>query len=539
MRKKILCMVLVVVMLMTTGCNTEKTETVENPTTLEQPSPMENPTPLEQPSPIENPTPSQNSTPTEEVEKEKMENIILQAEDAILHGKTVISTGRDDYTGTGYVTGFYEEEDGATFTVTVNQEGAFDLIFNANSNGDYKEMFVYVDGEKRGGIDMQNNGFKDSSLKKTWLKEGTHEITLKNGWGYIDLDALTVRQVDPVRDSVYSDVFAELANPNATQETKNLYNYLLSIYGEKTLLGQHPDKNGMFSSDMQAIKKETGKLPAFMELDFMDYSNSRKEHGDPGNTLVDQAIKFAEQGGIVGASWHWNAPSKYLYNTAEKPWFSGFYQDTSFIDIEKIMLGEDEEGYNLLLEDIDTVAAEIKKLQEKNIPLIFRPLHEGNGGWFWWGSKGAVAYKELYRMLYDRLTNYHGLNNIIWVWNCNDVEWYPGDNCVDIISVDTSAGAFQYSTQAHQFLKLYAAAGRRKMIAMSECGTMIDPERMVEENVHWLYYSCWVGTNSNTSSIINEYLELNTEKEMLHKIVESDVIVTLDKLPDWINGSFE
>ena len=68
------------------------------------------------------------------------------------------------------------------------------------------------------------------------------------------------------------------------------------------------------------------------------------------------------------------------------------------------------------------------------------------------------------------------------------------------------------------------------MIAISECAPMIDPDLMALENIHWLYYSCWVGSNSDNSSEAPKFQEFNTEKSMLRKIYNSEGIVTLKNL---------
>ena len=54
------------------------------------------------------------------------------------------------------------------------------------------------------------------------------------------------------------------------------------------------------------------------------------------------------------------------------------------------------------------------------MPVLWRPYHEMNGDWFWWGKKtGPSGHRALWRMMYDRFVNYHGLNNLLWVWNAN------------------------------------------------------------------------------------------------------------------------
>lgn len=116
------------------------------------------------------------------------------------------------------------------------------------------------------------------------------------------------------------------------------------------------------------------------------------------------------------------------------------------------MDGEDKEGYDLLMADIDAIAEQLLILKEAKVPVLFRPLHEASGGWFWWGASGPEAYKELYRLLYDRLTNEYGLDNLIWVWNGQDAEWYPGDEYVDIIGEDIYPGERVYQSQIASYL---------------------------------------------------------------------------------------
>jgi mannan endo-1,4-beta-mannosidase len=93
-------------------------------------------------------------------------------------------------------------------------------------------------------------------------------------------------------------------------------------------------------------------------------------------------------------------------------------------------------NYTLILRDIDAIAVQLKRLQSAHIPVLFRPLHEAEGGWFWWGAQGPEPSKKLWVLLYNRLTNYHKLNNLIWVWNSIAESWYPGDSIVDILSAD-------------------------------------------------------------------------------------------------------
>jgi mannan endo-1,4-beta-mannosidase len=220
-------------------------------------------------------------------------------------------------------------------------------------------------------------------------------------------------------------------NPNADADAVKLYDYLKSIYGKKILSGQQ----GL--SWANYVAEQTGKTPALLSIDLMDYSPSRVEHGTVG-TSIEDGISHASKGGIISVLWHWNAPTG-LYDTEENPWWSGFYTRATDFNVATALADTTNANYTLIIRDIDAIAVQLKRLQSANIPVLFRPLHEAEGAWFWWGAQGAEPAKKLYALLYDRLTNHHGLNNLLWVWNSIAEAWYPGDDTVDILSADVYA----------------------------------------------------------------------------------------------------
>ena len=169
----------------------------------------------------------------------------------------------------------------------------------------------------------------------------------------------------------------------------------------------------------------------------VDYTQSRTSRG-ASSTDVDKAIAFAAKGGIVTFVWHWGSPVG-LYDNSTQRWWSGFYTAATDFNIATALADTTNANYTLLINDIDTIAVQLKKLQAANVPVLFRPLHEAEGGWFWWGAKGPEPAKKLYRIVYDRLTNYHKINNLLWVWNSVAASWYPGNDVVDIVSADTYA----------------------------------------------------------------------------------------------------
>jgi len=138
------------------------------------------------------------------------------------------------------------------------------------------------------------------------------------------------------------------------------------------------------------------------------------------------------------------------------------------------------------------------------VPVLWRPLHEAGGTWFWWGAKGPVACKQMYQIMYDRLTNYHGLNNLIWVWSTPETEWYPGNDSVDIIGYDSYPGAYNYDSQKSAFDRLYTLTNGNKLIAMSENGPIPNPDDCLTYDAPWSYFMSWSSlvTDQNTNQHI-------------------------------------
>jgi len=454
--------------------------------------------------------------------------IEYEAEDGVLLGGTVISNQKEGYSGTGYVEGFTDDGDGIIFKIEIPEEGFYDLNFvSASNGGDYKENYVLVDGENIGNTVVQSAEFTDSVVERVYLKSGEHEVLVSKYWGWILLDELKIKKSDDIDPSLY-EVNKKLCNPNASENAQRLYSYLCDMYGSYIISGQFSD--GMLGLENTAIYNVTGEYPAILGLDFIDYSTSRVEHGAT-SFATESAINYWNSGGIVTITWHWNAPEKYL--TGE--WYSGFYTDYTNIDLTKILSGEDQEGYDLLMDDIDAIAKQLQILKDAGVPVLWRPLHEASGGWFWWGSAGPEEYKELYRILYDRLTNKYELNNLIWVWNGQDKEWYPGDEYVDIIGWDVYPGEQVYSAQTATFLEAASISDGHKMIVMSENGCLFNPDLAFRDGATWGYFCTWSGEFVLETEGYNTYGGRYTDESMLRKVYQDERVITRDELPDLKN----
>ncbi len=453
---------------------------------------------------------------------------VYEAEDAALSGASSIQNDAGASGGRA-VGNFAEDNDNVTFTIEVPAAGSYCLTLTARGLGGDKYNEVLVDGDTAGGFDSKGDAYTDAALRRVMLTAGRHTVSIRKSWGWILLDKLTVTEDEAISSKVY-EVSPELINPNADANTKALFRYLCESYGTYTLSGQVCN-DGLNGPEFKAIYEATGKYPAICGLDMMDYCPSRVARGARSNA-VDTALDFHRNGGIVTFCWHWNAPDKYM-KPGDTPegnprWWGGFNTSNTDFDIAAVMDGRDPEGKALIDADIAEIAKQLNILRDAGVPVLWRPLHEASGGWFWWGAKGADAYKKLWYYLYDQLTNVYGCTNLIWVWNGQAADWYPGDAYVDIIGEDIYAGEHSYGAQNAKFSELLEYSGTNKIIALTENGTVFDIDNVVAANSRWMWFGTWCGGFVEQNG---QYSEAYTERSIMNKTYNSEHVITLDELP--------
>lgn len=326
------------------------------------------------------------------------------------------------------------------------------------------------------------------------------------------------------------EVSPELINSNASEGARRLMSYLCSIYGRRMLTGQ---QIGVGSTpEFDILHEVTGKYPAVGGFDFMNYSPSRVERGAECQD-TDLAMDWWGRGGVVTFCWHWNAPKDLVDLPPDRTWGSGFYTKATTFDIQHAMSNPDSEDYRLIIRDIDAICKELKRLEDAEIPVLWRPLHEASGGWFWWGAKGPEPYIALWKLMYERMTNHHGLNNLIWVWNGQHKDWYPGDSWVDIIGEDIYPPASDYSSQSERFHTAESYTNARKIIALTENGVVPDPDLMLQDECPWAWNCTWYGEFVYTKKGDERvYSEQYTDEQQLNKTYAHPFTITLDELPD-------
>lgn len=470
------------------------------------------------------------------VEK-KEHNSLVEAETAELNAGVVLKTDKAGYSGEGYV----DISDNKAFSVTVDIPASqYYKITVRHCAGSHKENPLIFNGLKAMDIVSENGDWVETTVNGIFLEKGSNKITLGDGWSWFSLDSIRIENGEPISDSIYDGIDDTLCNPYADLKTQNIYQYLKAVYGKRVLAGQCTDYGNNTETD--ALYLGLGKYPAVRTFDFI-YDSMSFCDGSPKAKDVDLAIQWSNDGGLVVYDWHWYAP----YDRC------AFYTDDTAFSLANAVTDEDiamadtaalvemynsgrisAEAYNIML-DIDNISALMQRMEDAGVTVMWRPLHEASGGWFWWGASGADAYKWLWKLMYHRMTDYHQLDNLIWVWNAQDPDWYPGDEYCDISATDIYNQAYDYGTSPDLLADMSGWSGsEKKLVTMSECATMPDPELIVRDNAYWLWFAVWNWdfiVKNGTTELSDAY----TSFDMMKKVYNSDVIITRDELPDF-NG---
>jgi hypothetical protein len=298
-----------------------------------------------------------------------------------------------------------------------------------------------------------------------------------------------------------------LSNSSASPAAQKLYTYLWSQYGRKTLTGQQeqgsaqPNPNG----ELDYLQRVTGKLPAILGLDYIDPRDN--------DAVNDRATAWARSGGIVTLCWHWGAPDI----------GTGYENSKKDFDVAAALKPGTPQNV-AMMRDMTEVARLLKVLQDRGVPVLWRPFHEFSGDWFWWGKHGPDAFKALWALMYDQFTRVHGLNNLIWVlgWAGQNVDpaWYPGRGTVDVAGADIYAN--DHGNLAAMFAQVKAIVGDTLPICLHENGPVPDPA-LLGPNADWLWFMTWhtrwlTGADQNTP-------------DQLRRDFASKRYVTKDELP--------
>ena len=473
----------------------------------------------------------------------------VEAETGTLTGTGGVKTDVSGFSGDGYM---YLEDNGDVLDipVTVETAGMYTLtVCYQNNFGSDKIQNIVVNGVDQGQMSFPENAkWSELTFGNIKLDAGENTVTIKGSWGWTNFDYIMLEEASLAKIEAKQTATCD---PDAIDNAKKLMTYLASVYGEHILSGQQEIYQygpHDLEYEFEYIKEKTGKLPAIRGFDYGNFTCPA--FGSPDGS-TDRIIKWAEQGGIATASWHLNVPTDFAsYEIGSRiAWDQTTYtQKTDFSPSKAATEGTKENQY--YTQALDTLADEFLILQEKGIPVLWRPLHEAEGGggengsWFWWGREGSKAYRELYIYTYKYLTEKKGCHNLIWEFNSynysNSENWYPGDAYVDIIGYDkynctdwsTGSAVLKHNDSAisSTFYGLMEKYNSAKMIAMTECDSFSTVENLTAEKAGWLYFMPWYDGGSDDINFLSNPV-FNTEKDLID-MYTSDYCITLDELPN-------
>lgn len=313
------------------------------------------------------------------------------------------------------------------------------------------------------------------------------------------------------------------ADPKATKETRALLEYLHTTAGKQIITGQHTQT--IPCEEIEYIRRTTGKEPKLRGFELLAYSpNINYEDASPeclkeveeNKGTVETALQWAKKQrddgteGILTFTFHWFSP----LGGRDKSFYT---EHTDFNALEVLREGTPERA--AFYHDMDVIAEILQRFQEEKIPILWRPFHESNGTWFWWGGKGPGVARELYRLMFEYYTGEKHLHNLLWVWNSDVAGAYPGDSYVDVVSVDIYLPEYRATDYAENYRKLIEATSNEKVATLAEIGYLPDAGLLQKSRIPWAYYMTW----SKEFCIGEKY----NSAENLKKMYDSEYAVTL------------
>ncbi|MCS7253824.1 MAG: glycosyl hydrolase [Armatimonadota bacterium] len=298
----------------------------------------------------------------------------------------------------------------------------------------------------------------------------------------------------------------EPVNPNLSLAAREVFSYLKQIYGKQVLSGYNvyphtPD-------DFQ----QTGRHGAVWGRDLRWLGNPHE--------VVQHAIRY---GYILTIHWHWFFDGDSAWKRERK----------KPVDVGRVVTPGTSE-YQQLMKELAEAADKLEVLKNANVPVLWRPLHEIDGGWFWWTDTNQPENTaELWRIMFNYFTNKRQLNNLIWVYSTGvgdrkkkPVEYrrrfYPGSNYVDIIGIDIYGVDVRGDDERYlDYFKMMSEIDPNKMIALTECDDIPNPDKIRGKYTPvWLYALPWWGCPHPRRTV-----------EWANFTMSHDLVITLEELP--------
>lgn len=529
-----------------------------------------------QPDTVSNDTAQYTETNFEAIEVPYVEyKKTYQAETGTLSGdKASVLKERADFRGDGYVSGADKGSWSLSFDLPESQ---FYNITAQVASDKAVNCRLFINGSEVWIFRASGSGqFEEKKLENIWLQEGINEITVQSTDDAVDIDFITIQSNEEI-SSLNPDLSAAaLSNPKASYQAKALYSILCSNYGRQVITAQHDSEGD--SATTELVKKITDKYPAIRFSEIGGYTRKNTKE-------ISQAKKYAASGGLIGYDWYWLDPmGSDTFEIADcnfditkakpemvapEPEQNAETDDTSSLNedqqsagsqaaelasqsvtAEKVLKISVEEMANwsedeakaafdngditkecyALIKDIDTVSAKLAVLKKEKVPVLWRPLPVASNGLYWWGLD-KESYIWLWQLMYTRMTQYHKLNNLVWVWSAQNADWYVGDEYCDVLAADIYTDGNR-DAQINTLLFLNNIC-KTKPLAMSECGNLPAMESILQEKAFWSFTALWGEPyfSAETGIAIDDSETAAALEARFKEYYNNNYTITLEELP--------
>ncbi|MBW3127726.1 glycosyl hydrolase [Hymenobacter profundi] len=306
-----------------------------------------------------------------------------------------------------------------------------------------------------------------------------------------------------------------LSTTSAFAQSKKVLPYLQRISGKQTLAGQHnKEPNAEPTKWTDYIHRTTGKYPALWSGDFL----FQQENIDNRWKMVQEAERQYKASAVVNIMWHACPPG------SGEPcgWDPGLLNQL-LTDAQWQELLTDGTPLNKTWKSrMDDIAVYLQYLKDKQVEVLFRPLHEMNQGKFWWGGRpGPNGTARLYQITHDYLRNTKGLTNLIWVWDMQDMsrdfaQYNPGPEYWDVFAFDVYDKGYDQSWYDY----ILPLVGNKPM-AIGECAVLPTPELLTKQP-RWVFFMDWA-----------ELVQEKNSVEVIKRIYNAPRVLTRDEMPQW------
>lgn len=280
------------------------------------------------------------------------------------------------------------------------------------------------------------------------------------------------------------------------------------------LAGQH-NQPAHGSAWTDWATETAGTVPALWGQDVGFSAPGTLDGVDRRGATVEEAVTWHRRGAVVCLTWHAVCPLD-----DEPVEFEGGVLRTVDEGVLEEVVTRGSALHDRWAAQVDVAARVLLELQDAGVPVLWRPYHEMNGPWFWWGGRPGPL-RALWRQLFDRLVHHHGLRNLVWVWNPSSAygsalpfaPFYPGHDVVDALAVDTYGGHWE---EEHHEELLRLADGRP--VGLGEVGELPSAEVLAAQP-RWCWFMAW-------PDVVAEA----TTEEQVRRLYQHERVLDLDGL---------